>query len=81
MNYFLFHKKRYNERIGKYGNKIQTQTREYNLVEKKRKQYYEYMADRLREGIKKEDGSTYNAIYNQLLDKYGSRIDEKGFLK
>jgi len=39
------------------------------------------MADRLREGIKKEDGSTYNAIYNQLLDKYGSRIDEEGFLK
>ena len=78
---FPFPQKRYNERIGKYGNKIQTQTREYNLVEKKRKQYYEYMADRLREGIKKEDGSTYNAIYNQLLDKYGSRIDEKGFLK
>ena len=78
---FPFPQKRYNERIGKYGNKIQTQTREYNLVEKKRKQYYEYMADRLREAIKEGDGSTYNAIYNQLLDKYGSRIDEKGFLR
>ena len=79
---FPFPQKKYNQPIvGKYGNIIKTTTREYNLVEKKRKQYYQFMADKLREGLEKKDGSTYNAIYNQLLDKYGSRIDEEGFLK